>query len=162
MNKFKIAMACALLVLATAKSHANGPNLLDSSWDTDGALGDGSTQTITDTPGAEYIFSFTSDGYGAYTPTFYLWWEYNTASEYQAFATVVPDGSATWHIDVTGTGSDEVYLQIESNGPLTPSGATYSDFSLVEVTNTVPDVASTPSLLGLCLLGLGALRRKLR
>jgi len=156
----KIKTACAILALAAATSYA-GPNLLNSSWDSNGALGEGSDQVITDTPGATYELTFDYQGYGQIPPTIYVFWDYNSPDVTMPFAGLSTTVLQSVDVDLTGSGSDELYLQVEGNGSPGPAGVVMSDFSLVQLPSGVPDASSASALLGVGLLGLAALRRKL-
>jgi hypothetical protein len=159
-NKLKTALA--VLTFAAASSYA-GPNLLDSSWDALGNVGNGAnSQLITDTPGALYDLTFAYQAYGDIPPTLYLYWPNNLPSVVQVLADPLSDGSGTIDINnLPGSGLDELFLNVEANGSPNAAGVILSDFSLVQAPSGVPDAASSSALLGVALLGLAGLRRKL-
>jgi len=121
----------------------------------DGAIGSlgGIHQVLTTSPGDSYTLDFWLQNNGGTPSEFQVSW--NAIVEIDTVNPAV-FGWTEYTFPVTGTGSDTLTFAFRQD----PNWFHLDDISVTE--NQVPDVGLTSSLLGLGLLSLAVLRRKLR
>ncbi len=116
--------------------------------------GDGSiSQTITDSPGAHYTFSFWFASVGDNPSDFSAMWDATTV-----FSQTNPNTGVNWtefSFAVTGTGSDTITF----NGRDDPSWMALDAISVTQQTGTTPEPSSL-LLLGSGLLAVGGIIRR--
>ncbi|MGB7556024.1 MAG: PEP-CTERM sorting domain-containing protein [Candidatus Korobacteraceae bacterium] len=116
--------------------------------------GDGSiSQTITDSPGAHYTFSFWFASVGDNPSDFSAMWDATTV-----FSQTNPNTGVNWtefSFAVTGTGSDTITF----NGRDDPSWMALDNISVTQQTGTTPEPSSL-LLLGSGLLAVGGIIRR--
>lgn len=110
------------------------------------------SQTFADSLGGTYEISWWLAGNGSGFSDFNVYWN---GSLVASVGSPIPSQPYTrYSVNVTGTGSDTLLLGFRND----PS---FDALDTVGVNAAVPDAGTTSSLLGLAMLGLAAVRRKL-